>query len=83
MLINETVLILMSSCTLIVIIYLILKIFNKLVYLPIKNYKSLKLKEKQAIEKKLKKFEFDIIQFKNDIVRIDLEIKELKKVGKK
>lgn len=74
---------LISIFALIGLFWLIYTLFNKLVYLPIINYKNSKIKEKQALEKKLKKLEFDNIQFKNDIFRLDLEIKDLKKVGKK
>lgn len=63
--------------------WLIFEVLKNFVYLPIKTWKDSKIKEKQALEKKLKKLEFDNIQFKNDILRLDLELKDLKKVGNK
>lgn len=74
---------LISIFALIGLFWLTYTLFNKLVYLPIINHKNVKIKEKEAINKKLKKLEFDNIQFKNDILRLDLELKDLKKVSKK
>lgn len=63
--------------------WLIFEVLKLFVYLPIKTWKNAKSKEKEALNKKLKKLEFDNIQFKNDILRLDLELKDLKKVGNK
>lgn len=82
MLINDRLLIILIICLCYTIVNIIIKIYKKLES-KLTNIKQAKIKEKESLNKKLKKLEFDNIQFKNDILRLELELKDLKKVGKK
>lgn len=79
-LINDRLLIILIICLCYTIINVLVIIYKKIEN-KLHNIKETKIKEKESLNKKLKKLEYDNIQFKNDILRLDLELKDLKKVS--